>query len=174
MSLKYLDDILELLSSENFKTLVKDVEFNLQGTIKVNVIEALFTFTILFYIWQKLFREFHREVLNPEFIHTNEQNSYPPEEPTASSENESMDFESADIEGENFPGDLDAIPDDQESWSEPPPDDPRQHIDDETTSLTEHETSDIETGNFHEVSEATQDDPEGWSGPIIRCNCGSH
>ncbi len=174
MSLKYLDDILELLSSERFKTLVKDVDFNLQGTIKVDVIGALFSITILIYIWQKLFRQFYREQLNPEFIHPNEQNVHPPEEPTTSSENESMDFESADIEGENFQGDLDAIPDDQESWSEPPPDDPGQHIDNETMSFTEHETSDIENGNFHEAPEATQDDPDGWSGPIIRCNCGSH
>ena len=187
MSLKYLDEILELLASEKFRTLVKDVEFNLQGTLKVDVIATIFCMTILFYLWKKLFGVFHREQLNPEFNPPYEQNNFRPEEEEPpgeeeppreekppSSDNESTrttEAESSDNESGNLQEDSDAIPNDQESRSGLLLDHPHQHSD---MSFPESESSDNQSLNYHGDSEGTQDEPDSWSGPIVKCNCDSH
>ena len=170
MSLKYLDDILELLASEKFRTLVKDVEFNLQGTLKVDVIATIFCMTILFYMWKKLFGVFHREQPDAEVNHLNEQNYYPPEqeqEEPSINDNESTratEGESSDNESGNLHEDSDAIPNDQESWSGLILDHPHQHSD---MSFPVSESSDYQSRNYQGNSEATQDDQESLSGLIL-------
>jgi hypothetical protein len=144
MHLKYLDDVIELLSSEKFRTVVKDVEFNLHGTLKIDLIGALVGITILFCIWQKLYGLFLRADFQEDQESWDVRLAAPyhqnlPAEPP-DSENESMrisEYEAFDYDNK-------------------------------------FESFDSESENSHKDPEVTQDELERWNGPIINCDCDSH